>query len=537
VILVDESGSLDQPAVANERNAAALLALAELSPDSQFAIDGFGSSNGPGQNAVTPYCDFITVSNHVARERVSVCARKVHKRSLKEGNDTDHAAALAQAVGQLAGTPTGMTPVIFLMTDGVLDVSHSPQYGKSAADRNAQALREINGQILPRARRAGVQVWALGFGPQADKQALDSFANGGAGSNSHCAGTAGASPSGVVVGNSTDVIFGLLRTLGRARCAQVEPPISGRLDPGKTLTLSVHIPVIATDGAITVTKVDPSFRVAYYDPAGHQAPAQGQLAGETFDLSGGNSNVEALRIQDPIPGTWRVKVTDPAGHVGQTITATAVWQGALQGAISVVPGAPVPLHPAVLRVSLLTRSGLVKDPSALRGVHATASVTGNFGTLGVALRDDGQGPDDHGHDGVFAGTLTLPKGASGNVTAIGRISGVGLASDQRPYYFRVGGNDVPSVVIDLNPPETAHPGDDFAGTVDVTNNGVPQTGTLSLQGVTNAAQITIVPATVKMPTGHTVTRFSVQLANVPSARAGRGTPSPGRRGLDAQCTG
>src|SRR4051812_14842164 len=78
VILVDESGSLDQSAVANERKAAALLAFAELSPQSQFAIDGFGSSNGPGENAVTAYCNFITVGDHIARERVANCAKRIH---------------------------------------------------------------------------------------------------------------------------------------------------------------------------------------------------------------------------------------------------------------------------------------------------------------------------------------------------------------------------------------------------------------------------------------------------------------------------
>lgn len=512
VILVDESGSLDQPAVANERNAAAVLALSELSPASQFAIDGFGSSNGPGQNAVTAYCDFITVTDHVARERLAACARRVHRRQPAEGDDTDHAAALSQAVNQLAQTPSGMTPVIFLMTDGVLDVARSPQYGRIAAQRTAAAMREIQQQILPQARRAGIQVWALGFGPQVSKPALDTFAAGGAGSNSHCAGATGTHPTGVVVGSSTEVITGLLRTLGRARCAQVEDPDSGRLEPGKTLTLTVRIPVIATDGAITVTKVDPSFRVAYYDPKGHQAPALGTLSGQTFELSGGNDTVEALRIQDPIPGNWKVKVTDPAGHPGQLVTATAVWQGALQGAVSLTPGAPAPEKPAVVRVSLLTRSGLIRDAGALRGVRTSASVTGNFGTLAIPLRDDGNTPDDHAHDGVFSGTLMLPKGAEGNATVVGRITGEGLASDERPYYFTVGGG-VPTVVVEFDPPVTVHPGATLSGKIDVNNAGQAQSGKLQLMDTSEGALVTISPTSFAMPAGHSVTPFSVHLAS------------------------
>lgn len=150
VIIADESGSLDQQAVANERNAAALLALSDLSPRSQFAVDGFGSSNGPGQTAVVTYCGFITVSGHTARERLADCAQKIHARTLKEGNDTDHAAALRAAVSQLKHTPPTQTPVIFLMTDGVLDVSHSPQYGKRASQRDAEARRPSGRRSFPR---------------------------------------------------------------------------------------------------------------------------------------------------------------------------------------------------------------------------------------------------------------------------------------------------------------------------------------------------------------------------------------------------
>lgn len=512
VILVDESGSLDPAAVANERTAAALLAIGELSPQSQFALAGFGSSNGPGQNAVEPYCDFITLGDRVARERFVDCTERVHRRAPDEGNDTDHAAALAQAVSQLANTPESMTPVIFLMTDGVLDVARSPSYGRLPGARNRVAMERIGTQILPQAKEAGIQVWALGFGQQVSEPALDAFARGGAGANRRCEGASGARPDGIVVGSSTDVVFGLLRTLGRARCAQVERPETGRVERGKTLTLNVRIPVIATDGAITVSKIDPSFRVAYFDPQGRQAPARGTLAGQTFELSGSNGNVEALRIQDPIPGTWKIKVTNPAGRPGQTVSATAVWQGALQGAISIVPGRPQPNEAATVLVSLLTRNGLVRDPSALSGVRATASVRGSFGELAVPLRDDGNAPDDDGGDGVFAGTLTLPSGAEGNATAVGRITGVGLAADERPYYFRIGGAGA-TIVVEFDAPETVHPGDEVSGKIDATNDGAAQTGSIQLVDVTNGAQMTIAPTSFPIPAGHTVTDFKVQFAS------------------------
>src|SRR5215510_2055852 len=52
VILVDESKSLNASDVDRERDAAAQIAQSELSTQSQIAIVGFGSSNGPGQSAV-----------------------------------------------------------------------------------------------------------------------------------------------------------------------------------------------------------------------------------------------------------------------------------------------------------------------------------------------------------------------------------------------------------------------------------------------------------------------------------------------------
>lgn len=338
------------------------------------------------------------------------------------------------------------------------------------------------------------------------KPALDAFAHGGAGANSRCAGVAGAEPSGVVVGNSTEIIVGLLRTLGRARCAQVEAPTSGRLEPGKTLTLTVHIPVIATDGAITVTKNDPSFKVSYFDPTGHQAPAAGTLGGQTFELAGANQNVEALRIQDPIPGAWKVKVTDPAGRPGQRITAVAVWEGALEAAVSLTPVAPKPGQPATVEVRLLTRNGLVTSAAALHGVRASATVTGSFGTLAIPLRDTA-------NNGVYTGILAVPQGAKGNVQVIGRIAGAGLAADERPYYFTIATPGQPVAEVDLSAPATVHPGTTLSGRIVIDNQGPAQKGSLVLTDLPQEAQVTVSPSSIAMPTGRGETQFSVHFAS------------------------
>lgn len=489
VVLIDESGSETAASVAAERDASALLAEGELSNQSSFQFVGFGSSNGPGQSAVVPYCHFITVSSSHERQRAAACAGRAHRRTDKEGNDTDHATALSYAVDQLSRAPRGKTRVIFLLTDGVLDVCRSPRFGRTCDERNRQARQELNGATLPAARRAGIQIWPLGFGGAVNRPALEGFAQGGTGPNSHCDTSSAARPHAVVVGSSASVISGLLDVLGRARCAHAEPPSIGHLS-GRKQTLKVTIPIIATDGTITVTKFDPSFHVTYFDPDGKQAPQSGTVAGQTFSLSGGNGRVEALRINNPKPGTWRIEVTNPARHPGQTIAATAVWAGALQAVIAVRPAVPRAGQKATVELRLVTRFGRINSPDALKGISASASIKGPFGQIGLPLRDDGTGSDGTAHDGVFSGLLQIPGGKSGCITVLGRITGQGVAADRRPYYNCPPPPGISFGDFHVTWPSTIHAGDTVSGTVEVSNEGSPRPAMFVLSD-TNGALVTL----------------------------------------------
>src|SRR4051812_43998288 len=77
VILVDESGSLTEQDVVRERAAAQLIALSELSPLSQVAVVGFGSSNGRGQAAVDIVCPLTGVETAQDRESLGKCVDKL----------------------------------------------------------------------------------------------------------------------------------------------------------------------------------------------------------------------------------------------------------------------------------------------------------------------------------------------------------------------------------------------------------------------------------------------------------------------------
>lgn len=512
IIVVDESGSLDESAVRAERNAAALLALSELSPASRFAIAGFGSSNAPGQAAVRMYCNFTTLSSEAAREQVAACAKRVHRRAPSEGNDTDHAAALDAAVAELERRREPGALVIFLLTDGILDVRRSPQYGKTATSRNVEAERLIKEDILPRARKAGIQVWPLGFGA-VSRGALEAFARGGAGANARCGGVAEARPHGVVVGDSGEVIVGLLQALARARCARVTETTRGRVDSGKTVTLNVTVPIVATDGAITVTKFDPSFRVSYFDPTGQQAPARGEIAGQEFEVSGQNGPVEALRIRNPKPGVWRVKVTAPSSRPGQTVLATVVWQGAVEGAVTLVPSEPRPgRRDNRVEVRLKTRTGVINDPKALDGIRATAVLQSKAtGDLAIPLRDDGASPDARARDGVFSGDFAVPKGAAGACAVVGVVTGAGLASDRRPHFCRFYAAGRPVATFDVEIPAAIEQGGTIAGTIVTTNQRQSSEGRLALIDVAEGALVTVEPSVVPLPNGRFETKFSLRV--------------------------
>lgn len=511
VVLIDESGSETPTSIASERDAAALLALSELSNDSSFLVAGFGSSNHRGQTAVISYCQFVPLSTPNARERAAACARQAHARTAAQGNDTDQQAALRFAVDALTSTPAGTTPVIFLMTDGVLDVSHSPRYGRTQESRNREALRLVETDVLPAAQRAGVQIWPIGFGPQANKADLNRFAAGGAGANAECSGLE-ARPHAIMAGAASKLLVDLLTALGRARCAHVESPASGRVEAGKTLTLRVTIPAIATDGAITVTKLDPSFKVSYFDPKGQQAPARGELNGQIFSLSGQDDRVEALRIENPQPGTWKIEITDPARHPGQTVSALAVWEGALSAAIVLDPPNPLPGQKASVQVILQTRYGVVRDSSALRGLSAVAVASGSFGTLSIPLNDSGRGQDAHAHDGIFSGLFTFPKGTSGCVNIAGKIRGQGIAADQRAYDFCPPPPGL-SATFDVEWPARLHAGNAVTGSVLVTNQTGNQKGSLSLSELSNNALVTVAPARVKLANGTSRVSFRVTFSN------------------------
>ncbi|MEU2792003.1 vWA domain-containing protein [Streptomyces sp. NPDC007100] len=497
-VVVDASASIDKDALAREAEAAALIGQGEISERSRASVIGFGSAEKEGQQPVREVCP-PTVVDAAGRQRISDCARRLNDRADNGlGPGTDFPAALSQALARLReGAAEGTPKVVFLLTDGKLNVKDSPAYGADPEARQLEGEKQLR-EVLAQARREHVQIWPLGFGKGIDKQALQQMAD--AGYRNGCADLPGSRPRPEVVDGAADVDQALQGAFAAARCARVEQGTSGK-PPGE---LTVTIPPIATDGSITVTKRDPKVRARYFDPKGREVPLQGESDGSRFEVSGQDGPVEALRVKDPLPGQWRVKLTAPEGHRDQPATVRAIWQGVLRSSVTLEPSAPRAGESVTVRMRLQTRRGVViTDPGLLAGVRAAAQLSGDgFEPVDVPLRDDGASHDEKAGDVLYGGTVTVPKTATGALRLAGAIAAPGVTGDRRPYNTRVSSGPAlvtAGVTLDGH---GVHPGGTVGGKLVARNNDTrPHTLRLGLADQSSAAALRVGPATVTVAPG------------------------------------
>jgi len=100
VMLVDESGSETDAKVAEERQTAGTIAQSLLNPRSRVTVVGFGGVNhvAPNQNPVNVACQPTITSGASNLSYLASCVNSLHRRTEAEGDDTDYAAALGQAM-------------------------------------------------------------------------------------------------------------------------------------------------------------------------------------------------------------------------------------------------------------------------------------------------------------------------------------------------------------------------------------------------------------------------------------------------------
>ncbi|MEU8519400.1 VWA domain-containing protein [Streptomyces sp. NPDC048577] len=500
VVAVDESASLAQRDMEAEKAAAARIALGDVSSSSQVTVFGFAAAESSDQRALDPVCPKTTL-DAAGRASIGRCVAKLRGRKKSEGTGTDFPSAIRQAVHELStGTDPSVPRVLFLLTDGEMDVSGSPQYG-DPAHREAEGERQLERE-LKNAAAQNVQIWPLGFGPKPDKAQLDRMAAGGY--QKGCVELPSARPRADKVSGAKDVGPTLEKIFAAAHCLRYQPGPSGR----PPSTLEIGISPLATVGSIVVDKGDPAVTVTYLDPNGHPVPTSGKYRASEFELAGAGDAVEALRITDPVPGVWKVKVEAPEGHRSLPVGVSVLWQGELRGAITMNPPSPQAGEETTVTLRLQTREGYeIKDPRDYAGLRVSGRLTGDgFAPLELRLADDGKAPDDRKSDGSFTGTVRVPKSADGALKVSGTLTASGLAADTRSESGQIAPGTLTVTTALTLADADVHPGARFTGTLAVHNTGdTPHTLRLSVADLASGL-LSVEPAEIELKPGDSGTR-------------------------------
>jgi len=485
VVLVDESGSLSPEDLDRERDAVRLIVQGEPSVESTVSVFGFGSANATGVSPVDAVCPATRLNTTQDRQFLADCVNGLRSRTPAEGTDTDHVAALRQALNTLSATDPDQPKIVYLLTDGVLDVGNSPEYGSDPAARNVAARQKLPG-LLDELNRAGVQVWPLGFG-DVDRAQLDGFATGAA---QDTCGEGTPRPSAKVIAGSADLLTAIGEASSAARCTSVGTPVPGVLAPGQTLDLPVDIPAIASEGSILVFKRDPTVTVSYLNPEGTAVPTIGELGGSRFDLTGQGSETEALRVVNPLPGTWTVRLTSAPDAPTLDVNVLAIFQGAIRSQISVDP--PCPAKGTDAQVTMLVNGSraAITDPAQLEGLRFQVGLSGaGFDPVSPVSLIDSDG------DGMFQGDIRVPDTATGSLTFTGSVSGIGVSPDERHYDTRSDCPPMQAVLTFDEPSAEAEVGSTLAGTVRVTNaTGTSRSLRLDVVDQSPGAMLTVDPS-------------------------------------------
>ena len=507
-MLVDESGSETSADVARERQAAGTIDQTLLNPHSRVTVIGFGGVNGkaPNQDPTNVVCQPTIASGPVNLAYLAKCVNGLHRRSAAEGDDTDYASALGQAMAYLGpGTsfghqsPAGAVKVVLMMTDGGLDVHRDPAY---LPDWQQKAHHAVDLQLTA-ANAAGVQVWPLGFGSisPSDQHYLDYLAANGA--QTACDSRQASKPHATVVSNPADALSALDDLYAAAGCVGTSKSGQQVLPGGQTRYLKVSIPAIASDGAISVDKGAPGVTVTYYTPAGTQVTGA-SLGVSSFQRSGQNSAVDVLHVTNPQPGTWRMRLVAPPGLASQLVSAVAFWQGAVRAVMTANPTSAQTGQRIDVTLSVLGVNGPITDPSALTQMQVAVSVSGDglSGPTAVPVSNAGEGSHTATGVGDYKGTFKAPD-TKGTLTFTGIAASYGLHATEIPAAVQVGApSDVMQAAVQFTPPATVRPGQSVQGQVFFANKtGQAKTVRLALTAAPDVASVTSPSGTVQVAPG------------------------------------
>lgn len=503
VLLVDESGSLSADGVTREKEAARTIVLGAVSQETTVSVVGFGSSDGsPGQTAAITRCPPTRVDSAQSRDTLAHCIDDVHARTRSEGLHTDQVAALRQAVGFLADSSSA-AKIVFLLTDGNLDVEDSPAYGRDLGPqaRDQAATDQIPG-MLAELRKVGAQVWPLGFGREVSLDKLRAFETG-----TPCAPTA-AKPEARVIDNPAVLNRAIIEAYKSAGCVGGGDLNEGVLLPGGSLDLTVNIPAIASDGSILVYKRNAGVQVEYIDP-NNQTVSGTPSDGSTFEFAGQGTETETLHIVDPVPGRWTVRLRSTSSIPPLDVAATALFQGAVNAVLTVNPPQPAAGQEVEVGMQLRARRSAVTDTDLLSTFSFQLAMAGSSGVSEQrATLTDGD------RDGTFTTRLRVPTNATGNLTFTGTVSGIGIGGDTRVITTTVRKQpaDLQGQLRLTGTDSTIAPGGSVPGAASIDNrSGRERTLRLQLVNVGPGTVARVTPPTIKVPASGTArVPFSVE---------------------------
>jgi len=451
VVLVDESGSETPAKVSDEKATTLEIITSMLNPGSRVTVVGFGGVNhvAPNEDPTDVACQ-PTIASPADLGYLTSCVGKLHTRSEPEGDDTDYAAALGQAMsyfspGSAAGqqSPPGAKKIILMMTDGAMDVHrNTQQYG---TDWRQGELTAIDDQLAT-AKSENVQFWALGFGtdigvpvagtivtePQAVAY-LNAMAAKGA--PAVCGGQPAAiQPYAQWVYNPDDVFTVLGQLSADASCSAYnakEKHIGGGVT---NASLTLKIPEIASSGVISVDRVTSAVGVSFTQPDGQPWTDASALSGQD------SSPVESLHLTNITSaevGTWTVNLTAPATLDSEVVRASVLWQGAVRALITANPSTAKFGQAICSELSLQGPHGPLSDPADVPSLHVGVAVTGDGAAQQVPISGAGQPGCPANGVGTYAGSFKAPT-TQAKLTFTGVVTGYGLSTTYIPATVAVG---------------------------------------------------------------------------------------------------
>ena len=345
VVLVDLSGRLRATDVAEEIRAAAVM---NTVPGIDLWVIGF--ANEGTLPATVVVCE--------PGDDLSVCTLSLARRSNAEGNDTDHAAALASAADVLEDSDPDVPRIVLLLTDGEYDPSGSGNPTDQEIAALASALDEL--------RTGNVSIWPLGYG-RATKPELDALALAAPGSCKPARG--------LFVATSQEIPGAVNKIIGLVNCAEAIRGDEIVVLPDTGLVIITYAEDELRDGSVEVrneARQRDSFDCVYDDLADVwtcEIPVEGLGAG-TWQLSPAPREFASAYQQ---PGTPTDTTTTT---VGASTTTTAS---------TFTSTTPAPTTTATVTTTVVAESAPAQDGGAGFPWPIVAAVLVGLGIVGGAV--------------------------------------------------------------------------------------------------------------------------------------------------------